>query len=209
MLILQPTTTRLPSSAIITLLDSSIKIDDSAQDDIWLSTIFGIVRRRPQSSFILWRRARIHLKSRKYPIPEDVCKALEKTLDTCDVKASNLRSIFEKVVPGQNNAWEKRYSKFLRRLSKRSKVEELMRSITEDVQLIANHNAVRSANSQQGLEYDNIIKELNSIDSWVLDEESSGMTFVNNHVYRGHGTYHVNSGNGRQFNAQHHSFGKV
>lgn len=91
----------------------------------------------------------------------DAGLALEKSLDACDAKASNLRRIFEKTIPSESDTWEKRYLKVLHRLGKGNKVEKLMRSITEDVQLIANHKAVQSANPQQNLELEDIIKEMN------------------------------------------------
>jgi hypothetical protein len=150
-------------SAIISLLDASIKIYDSARNDIKLSSTFEVVRRRLPVLLHILETCENHLKSRKDAIPKDVCDALEKSLDACDAKASNLRSIFEKVIPGESDTWKKRYLKVLRRLGKGNKVEELMRSITEDVQLVANHNVVQSANPQQNLELENIIKEMNSI----------------------------------------------
>lgn len=88
-------------SAFITLIDTSIKIYDSAHKDIKLSEAFEIVRRR--LSFILHTLAtrKSSLKPRKDSIPEDVCEPLENTLDACDKKARNLREIFEKIAPGQ------------------------------------------------------------------------------------------------------------
>ncbi|KAJ6099708.1 TPR repeat protein [Penicillium canescens] len=201
-------------SAIISILDSSIKIYDSARNDIKLSTTFEVIRRRLPVLLHTLETFKDHLNLRKDAMPNDVCEALEKTLDACDAKASNLRGIFEKIIPGESDGWEKRYLKVLRRLGKGNKVEELMRSITEDVQLIVNHNAVQSANSQQNLELDNIIKEMSSVDSSAPDEENSGMTFMNsgggqhNYVHRGHGAYHVNSGSGSVYVAERQSFGK-
>lgn len=201
-------------SAIISLLDASIKIYDSTRNDIKLSSTFEVVRRRLPVLLHTLETCENHLKSRKDAIPKDVCDGLEKSLDSCDAKASNLRSIFKKVIPGESDTREKRYLKVLRRLGKGNKVEELLRSITEDVQLVVNHNAVQSANAQQNLELEDIIKEMNSVDSSAPDEENSDMTFMNsggtqhNYVHRGHGAYHVNSGSGKQYVAERQSFGK-
>jgi hypothetical protein len=130
-------------------------------------------------------------------MPEDVCEALEKILDACDANASNLRSIFEKIIPGESDTRQKRYLKVLRRLGKGNKVEELMRSIAEDVQLIVNHDAVRSADAQQNLELENIIKEMKEIDSSVPNEDNMGMTFNSG---GGAQTNNLNTGNGQQIN---------
>ena len=188
-------------SAVISILDASIKIYDSAQHDIKLSVTFEVIRNRLPVLLHTLETCKKHLQSKKTAMPEEVCEALEKTLDSCDAKASNLRSIFEKIIPGESDTWEKRYLKVLRRLGKGNKVEELMRSITEDVQLIVNHNAVQSANAQQNLALENIIKEMKSVDSSVPAEESSTMTFSSG---GGGQTNNVNSGSGQQINNNAH-----
>ena len=107
----------------------------------------------------------------------DVCEALEKILEACDEKAGKLRQIFEKVLPSDNDAWEKRYVKVVKRLGKGNKVEELMVLITEDVQLVVNHHAVKSARPEQMAELEKIIKEMKSARSSMLEEEGLDMTF--------------------------------
>lgn len=184
-------------SAIISLLDASIKIYDSAQHDIKLSATFEIVRLRLPILLHTLEICSKHLGSRQDVISEDVCEALEHILDSCDAKASNLRAIFEKIIPGESDTWDKRYLKVLRRLGKGNKVEELMESITEDVQLVVNHNAVQSASAQQNRELENIIKEMKSVDSSVRTEESSTMNFSSG---GGQQTNNVNSGSGQQIN---------
>lgn len=184
-------------SAIISLLDASIKIYDSAQKDIKLSATFDVVRRRLPVLLHTLETCKNHLKLRKDAIPGDVCEALEKSLDACDAKASNLRGIFEKIIPGESDTWEKRYLKVLRRIGKGNKVEELMRSMAEDVQLIVNHDAVRSANAKQNLELENIIKEMNEVDSSVPNEENMVMTFSSG---GGAQTNNLNIGSGQQIN---------
>jgi hypothetical protein len=158
--------------AVISILDASIKIYDSAQHDIKLSVTFEVIRNRLPVLLHTLVTCAEHLQLRKAAIPEEVCEALEETLDSCEAKASNLRGIFEKIIPGESDTREKRYLKVLRRLGKGNKVEELMRSITEDVQLIVNHNAVQSANAQQNLALENIVKEMKLVDSSVPAEES-------------------------------------
>lgn len=184
-------------SAIISLLDASIKIYDSAQHDIKLSATFEVVRLRLPILLHTLEICSKHLGSRQDVISEEVCEALEHILDGCDAKASNLRAIFEKIIPGESDTWDKRYLKVLRRLGKGNKVEELMESITEDVQLVVNHNAVQSASAQQNRELENIIKEMKSVDSSVRTEESSTMNFSSG---GGQQTNNVNSGSGQQIN---------
>jgi hypothetical protein len=66
----------------------------------------------------------------------------------------------------------------VRRLGKGNKVEELMVSITEDVQLVVNHHAVKSAKPEQLAELERVIKEMKSVKSSIPDEESSDMAFT-------------------------------
>jgi hypothetical protein len=68
--------------------------------------------------------------------------------------------------------------KLVRRLGKGNKVEELMVSITEDVQLVVNHHAVESAKPEQLAVLERVIKEMKSVKSSIPDEESSGMAFT-------------------------------
>ena len=125
----------------------------------------------------------------------DVCEALEKIFDARDDKAGKLRVIYEKIIPGEKDTWEKRYFKIVRRLGKGNKVEELMISITTDVRLLVNHHAVNSAKPEQNAELDNIIKEMNYAKSSVPEEESSAMTFNS-----GGGAMNINRGCGQQIN---------
>lgn len=200
-------------SSVITILDTSIKIYDGAQNDIKLSKTFEVVRRRLPVILDILKTCKEHAEPRKDKMPQDVCEALEETLDACDAKATNLRAIFEKTIPGESDTWQKRYTKILRRLGKGNKVEELMKAITEDVQIIVNHDAVNSADSQQNAELEQILEEIKSVESSISEEGSSDMTFENSgtqsiYIHKGHGDYNVNSGDGKQFNARTQHFGK-
>ncbi|KAJ5760217.1 TPR repeat protein [Penicillium odoratum] len=188
-------------SAVIGLLDASIKIYDSAQHDIKLSATFEVIRLRLPVLLHTLEICKSHLGSRQDAIPEEICEALENTLENCDAKASNLRAIFERIIPGESDRWNVRYSKILRRLGKGNKVEELMTSITEDVQLVVNHDAVHSANARENLELENIIQEMKSIKSSVSTEDSSSMTFSSG---GGAQTNNVNNGSGQQINNNGH-----
>ncbi|KAK5241748.1 hypothetical protein LTS06_011942, partial [Exophiala xenobiotica] len=119
-------------SAVIGIIDASIKIYDSARKDLKLGDTFEAVGRRLPIILDTLQTCKSHLESTKDSIPTDVCEGLEKIVDACDEKAGRLREIFEKVIPGQGDGWKKQYLKILKRLGKGNKVEELMISITED-----------------------------------------------------------------------------
>ena len=184
-------------SAVIGIVDASIKIYDSARKDLKLSETFQAVARRLPIILDTLQTCKNHLEPMRGSMPADVCEALEKILDACDEKAGKLRQIFEKVLPGGNDGWENRYLKVVQRLGKGNKVEELMASITEDVQLIVNNRAVASAKPDQNAELEKIIHEMRSVKSSVPEEESPAMAFSSG---GGAQTNNVNSGSGQQVN---------
>jgi hypothetical protein len=184
-------------SAVISVIDASIKVYESAQKDLKLSETFKTVGNRLPILLDTLQTCKIHLQSIQDSLPVDVCEALEKILEGCDEKAGKLRQIFEKVLPGENDAWEKRYLKVIKRLGKGNKVEELMVSITEDVQLVINHHAVKSAKPEQVAELEKIIKEMKSVRSSVPEDGGQGMTFSSG---GGAQTNNVNAGSGQQIN---------
>ncbi|KAJ5640322.1 uncharacterized protein N7484_008184 [Penicillium longicatenatum] len=183
-------------SAVIALVETSIKIYDSAQKDINISETFKAVHRRLPVILDTLATCKGNLEPRKDSIPEDVGEALEKTLYDCRTKARNLEEIFQKIVPGESDTREQRYLKVLRRLGKGNKVEELMLGLAEDVQLLVNHSAVKSANQSQNAELEAIIDEMKSVISGP-DNESSTMNFSNQ---GGPQTNNVNRGSGQQIN---------
>ncbi|KAL2870888.1 TPR-like protein [Aspergillus lucknowensis] len=128
-------------SAVIGLLDASIELFKHTQKDLKLSEMIETVGRQLLIIRSTLEACHTHLLPRRDTIPEDVAEALEKTLDACETKAYNLKKIFVKITPDQSTPWQTRYAAIVRRLGKGSKVEELMRAITEDVQIIVNHHA--------------------------------------------------------------------
>jgi hypothetical protein len=188
-------------SAIITLLDASIKIYDSARNDMKLAETFKSVQRRLPVILHILQTCANALEPSKDSLPSDVCEALEKVLDSCSEKARRLREIFEMVIPGEKDTWEKRYAKVIRRLGKGSKVEELMAALTQDVQLVVNNNAVNSATPEQNVELEDILKEMKSVKSSTPEEERMALAF---HSGGGAQTNNVNSGSGQQINNNAH-----
>ncbi|KAJ5183227.1 TPR repeat protein [Penicillium capsulatum] len=188
-------------SAIITILDASIKIYDNTRNDMKLPEVFESVRRQLPVILQILQTCENNLEPSKDSMPLDVCEALEKILDACDEKARKLREIFEMVIPGEKDTWEKRYAKVIRRFGKGNKVEELMTTLTQDVQLIVNHHAVNSATLDQNSALKNILQEMQSVQSSTTAEEHSALTF---HSAGGAQTNNVNSGGGQQINNNAH-----
>ncbi|KAJ6062016.1 TPR repeat protein [Penicillium canescens] len=164
-------------SAIITLVETSIKIYDSAQRDVKLLKTFEVVRRRLPVIIHTLVACKSNLELKGDSIPED--------------------RDFEKIIPGESDTRDQRYLKILRRLGKGNKVEEIMLGLTEDVQLIVNLDVVKSANQHQNAELENIVQEMKSIISLAPDEEGSGMSFASG---GGAQTNNINRGSGQLIN---------
>jgi hypothetical protein len=205
-------------SGIITLIEAPIKLYDSAQKDIELCETLGVVRRRLPIILDTLATCRENLEQREESIPKDVCKGLEATLYACNTKAKNLEKIFERIVPSEIDTTEQRYLKIFRRLGNGSKTEELMIGLAEDVQLLVNHDAVKSANREQNARLEDTINEMRLVISGN-DQENSKMSFSNgggaqtNHVQRGSGNQYVGgnqyvSGGGQQYIAETQTLGK-
>ncbi|KAJ5300306.1 uncharacterized protein N7443_005308 [Penicillium atrosanguineum] len=200
-------------SGIITVIETSIKLYDGAQKDIKLSETFEAVRRRLPVILDTLLTCKENLAPRKELIPEDVCEALEATLYACRTKARNLEEIFEKIVPGESDTREQRYLKILRRLGKGNKVEELMLGLAEDVQLLVNHDAVKSANREQNSQLEDTINEMRSVISGTEKlgttmSFSSGGGAQTNYVQQGRGDQYISNG-GKQYNAEIQHFVEV
>ena len=95
------------------------------------------------------------------------------------------------------------------RLGKGNKVEELMESITKDVQLVVNHRAFQSAPTEQHQQLEQVLQEVQSLDSSIDDGETEGTNVTN-----WYGKQNVITGDGQQFiyetmsGTQHFSFGE-
>ena len=109
--------------------------------------------------------------------------------------------IFDKVIPGETDTWEKQYLKFLRRYGKGHKVEELMDALTQDVLLIVNHEVVRSATVEQDFQLENIRKEMISLEGANIEETFSTLALQSG---GGVQTNNINNGNGQYINNNGH-----
>ncbi|KAJ5272482.1 hypothetical protein N7478_007607 [Penicillium angulare] len=125
-------------------------------------------------------------------------KALEDSLHHCDEKVRDLREILEKVIPSERDAW-KRYLKLARGLGKERMVEELMLSITDNVQIIANTVVLHSTFLGDKTEREDIIKEMKLVKCLGHEEqlESSSNTFKSG---KGAQADNVLSASGQQIN---------
>ncbi|KAJ5778860.1 hypothetical protein N7457_006580 [Penicillium paradoxum] len=185
-------------SAVVSLIEVSIKIYDGARKDIKLPETFDAVRHQLPVILDILTKCKSHLERRADSLAENVCEALEKIIESCEDEVTKLKNIFEKMITGDGDSWKKRYWKLVKRLGKGNKVEELMESITKQVQLLVNHNSVRSGNQQQNAQLQEILREMKSIES--SEEEHTGIYISNgdgtqtNNINRDGGNLHNHTG---------------
>ena len=164
-------------SAIINIIDTSIKIYDSARKDVRLSKTFQTIGRRLPIILDTLRTCQTQLKSIKASISANIYKVLKHILEDYNKKARNLKEIFEKIIPDKRDAWEKRYLKVIKRLRKESKIKKLILSITKNIQLVVNHYIVKSAKPKKNIKLSKIIEEINAVESSIHEKSDSGITF--------------------------------
>ncbi|KAH8432447.1 uncharacterized protein LDX57_010083 [Aspergillus melleus] len=184
-------------SAVIGILDAAAKIYDSVRDDLNLPETFTVVRRRLPIILDTLQICKDDLQPTQGSMSPDARDSFTQIVEVCQENAEKLKMIFEATIPGENDTWEIRYRKVLRSLGKGSRVEELMILITQDVELMVNNHAVRSAKPDQMMELANIIKELEDAKTSVIEDERTAFTF---HSGGGAQTNSLNTGTGQQIN---------
>lgn len=183
-------------TAVIGILESSIKVYDSVKRDKKLPETLKIVRSRMPVILDTLQKCAKKLRPNEHSMPTDICDALENILFACEEKAETLEKIFKNVIPAEADSWE-RYLKVVRRVGKGKQVEELMEALTKDVQLLVNHDAVSSATPEQNDQLEHIVEEMQSLRSSIAEEQHQPLRFESG---GGAQTNNVNSGSGQQIN---------
>lgn len=182
-------------SAVIAIIDGSIKVWESAQRDSKLSRTFETVANRLPVLRDTLQTCHEHFQ-RVPCLPADVADSLTKTIRSCESKADKLQTIFQETIPGDDNRWHERYRMVARRLGQGSKVEELMAAMTEGTQHLVNYYAVKSARPELCTQLEAIAEEMQSLEPSLPVKEATPQTF---NAYGG--PQNVSSGSGIQYNS--------
>lgn len=178
-------------SAVIAIIDASVKVWDSGRKDLKLSTTFKTVANRLPILRVTLQTCRDHFEPVKSSLPADAAQGLVKTIESCKSKAKKLDAIFAETIPGEDEQWYERYYKVTQRLGKGSKVEELMKAMTEDVQSLVNYHVVKSASPELCNKLEEIVKEMDTLEP-SLPMENDGR----NNFQSGGGEMYVHTGSG-------------
>ncbi|WAO94398.1 Pfs, NACHT, and ankyrin domain-containingprotein [Fusarium falciforme] len=132
---------------------------------------------------------------------DEACQAVKTVVESCKVKAEELKDIFDAVSASDNASRFERYRVAVRRFGKGSLVETLAQELMEEVRLLGTNRAVQAATEAQAAELLKAIEELSSMEPSLPDEKSvsqhhsgsgdnvAGNKYQGNHnVYSGSGT---------------------
>jgi hypothetical protein len=176
-------------SSIITLVDGTKQIYDAATNVQGLPGAFREVAARLPVVENILGSARQHIADGD--IDETSCKEVKDIIEACQKKAKHLDELFHKAIPTDGASDVKRYWKAVKAYGKGNEVENLMKGILEDVQLLACEHGMRTATNAQQKQIAQAIAEVSTVAPSVSDE-----------VFQDAGFSATNSGPGTQYNAQ-------
>lgn len=157
-------------SGVISIIEATKTIYDAAKDVKGQPETFRQVHARLVLVIEILNRAR----ERALIVDKTTQEALEPILESCKVKAKNLKKIFQKVIRKDDDKWYNRYKKALSTLGKEYKVECLMEEILKDIQVLVYERLMGPATNAQLKEIQEAIKEMNEMPSSLRDETRGG-----------------------------------
>ncbi|KAI6344489.1 hypothetical protein MCOR25_011089 [Pyricularia grisea] len=120
---------------------------------------------------------------------------MKDVLGQAQKRAEDLKKLFDKVIPLDEDSRLDRYLKLARTLGKGCEVESLMVGLMNDIQLLVSRLGLGDEISQQIEELSKAIKELSDIEPSIADSEFRQGTFSNNNYGSGAQTNNNVSGN--------------
>ena len=125
---------RLAISSVIKIIQETKQFYDAATDATGLPEAFREVAKNLPL-------VKDTLRLVKDSVNDETCTAINPVIKTCERKALSLKKLFEKVAPMEGAKRMERYEKALRTLGKGNRVEDLMREILKELQLLAANRA--------------------------------------------------------------------
>jgi len=134
-------------------------------------------------------------------------------IKACDRKAEKLKEIFQKICPQGEDSRAERYLKVVRGMGKGGRVEDLMRGILEDLQLLAGNRVIHLASEGKALSA--AIKDISALKPSISDEElpetgNNYNQYGDGHMFNTLGGKNLwNFGDGNQFQGENQYFGEI
>jgi len=193
-------------SGIVAILDATIKLYSAVKDASGLpSNIHTAAGRLPLVLETL-QTARRGIKSNA-TASDDSCVAMMLVLDSCEKKARSLQKIFRLLapIPSSGTSASRRVATALRSLSKGKKIDELMKGIMEDIQLLAGNHALSSHARDQMRDLHVRVEQSSFVSSSITGQNSTRALITNfgegpQNVHSGVGDQNINLSVSPQFN---------
>ena len=176
-------------SSIIAIVDATKEVCDAAKDTKGLPQAFRVVAGRLPIVESILGFAKQNIEAKE--VDNDSCKGVKHVVEACEEKAKRLEELFHKAIPAEGASDLKRYYKAVKALGRGNKVENLMKGILEDVQLLACEQGMKTANNAQQQEIVKAITEVSAVSPSVPE-----------HEFQETGIANTNYGSGTQYNAQ-------
>ncbi|RYP03214.1 hypothetical protein DL764_005295 [Monosporascus ibericus] len=199
-------------SSTITILETLAKAYQESKDAWSLPACFrDVAQRLPLVSETL----QIALARVRADAPdEEFCAALKTVVEGCNTKVQRLETIFRKVTPFETSSRFERYVAVVKLYGKGNLVEDLMKGILQDVQIIAGNHGAKAATEAQVADLAKAIHDLSamppSVPEMVLDDPNASFIHRGSgqqNVHTGTGDMNINSGSGRIYVARTQYFG--
>ena len=176
-------------SSIISIVDGTKKVYDAATNAQGLPEAFRTVAGRLPIIRNILDSAKQHIG--EGDVDEDSCEGVKYVVEDCERKAKKLDTLFQKAIPKDGARGFERYCKAVKQLGRGNEVENLMRGMLDDVQVLACERGMEAANKAQQDQIFEAVTELSAV-----------LPSVPEHVYQENGFVNTNTGSGTQYNAQ-------
>ena len=176
-------------SSIIAIVDGTKKIYDAATNPQGLPEAFREVAGRLPIVGNTLDSTKQNVEERK--ANNDSCKGVKHIVEACEEKAKKLEELFHKAIPADGASDLKRYYKAVKAWGKGSEVENLMKGMLEDLQLLACEGGMKTATKVQQEQIIKAIAEVSAVSPSVPEHEFQEPGFTNS-----------NYGSGTQYNAR-------
>lgn len=187
-------------SGVIAIVEAIKTVYDAAGDASVLPKAFREVAQRLPLIRDTLRIAEGQLRGPN--VDEASSAAIKDAVENCKAKAEKLENIFQECVPPADASTFDRYLAALRSLGKGHKVEVLMKGLLENVQNLANNNAIKAATGEQIAKLAEAIEAVSAMEPSVPDEMIKTPTVTGRNVHTGTGDLYAADGNAKQFNAK-------
>lgn len=176
-------------ASIISIVDGTKQVYDAATNAQGLPEAFREVAGRLPIVKNILNSTQQHID--RGDVDVDSCKGVKHVVEACETKAKKLDDLFHKAIPTDSASDLKRYYKAVKACGKGNEVENLMKGMLEDVQLLACERGMKTATKAQ---QEHIVK--------AITEVSAVLPSVPEHVFQETGFTNTNYGPGTQYNAR-------